>query len=88
MIFYNNLSNIVSGQSFKKARGAGTGNANGPYGPFDPRRIRSESDRVIAMTEGDGQGGMIELFDQAFLKNWAGPEHWKLRRVVKRRKCF
>lgn len=66
-------------------QGEGTGNANGPYGPFDPRRMRTESDRIIAMTEGDGQGGMIELFDQTFLKNWAGPEHWKLRRVVKRR---
>lgn len=77
-----------AGPGGEQGGGAGTGNANGPYGPFDPRRIRSESDRVIAMTEGDGQGGMIELFDQAFLKNWAGPEHWKLRRVVKRRKRF
>lgn len=66
----------------------GAGGANGPYGPFDPRRMRSESDRVIAMTDGDSQGGMIELFDQTFLKNWAGPEFFKLRKSMKRRAYF
>lgn len=57
----------------------------GSYGPYDPRHIRNESDRIIAQTEGDGQGGMIELFDQRTTGNWAGPEHWKLKKTIKRR---
>ncbi|KZT37936.1 barren [Sistotremastrum suecicum HHB10207 ss-3] len=51
---------------------------------FDPRRLPNENDVVMAMTEGDGQGGMFDYFDQTFLKNWAGPEHWKLRKVVRK----
>ncbi|KAH9933294.1 condensin complex subunit 2/barren [Fomitopsis serialis] len=41
-------------------------------------------DLVMAMTEGGEGGLMMDYFDQNFLKNWAGPEHWKLRRVVRR----
>ena len=29
--------------------------------------------------------GMMDYFDPTYLKNWAGPEHWKLRKVVRRR---
>ncbi|EMD38910.1 hypothetical protein CERSUDRAFT_133533, partial [Gelatoporia subvermispora B] len=64
------------------------GPALGPGGfvPFDPRRAPNERDIVMAMTEGDEEGGgmMMDYFDQTFLKNWAGPEHWKLRKVVRR----
>ena len=57
----------------------------GAFAPFDPRRVPNERDLVMAMT-GDGDGdGMMDYFDQNFLKNWAGPEHWKLRKVVRRR---
>ncbi|KAF8682082.1 hypothetical protein AX14_004414 [Amanita brunnescens Koide BX004] len=38
----------------------------------------------MAMTDADGDGGAMDYFDQNFLKNWAGPEHWKLRKVVRR----
>jgi condensin complex subunit 2 len=60
----------------------------GAFVPFDPRRVPNERDLVMAMTgDGDGEdGGMMDYFDQNFLKNWAGPEHWKLRKVVRRRK--
>jgi condensin complex subunit 2 len=54
--------------------------------PFDSRRVPNERDLVMAMTDADGDGGMMDYFDQNFLKNWAGPEHWKLRKVVRRRK--
>ena len=55
--------------------------------PFDPRRLPTERDLIMAMTDGDGDGGgAMDYFDQNFLKNWAGPEHWKLRKVVQRRK--
>ena len=56
-----------------------------PLEPFDPRRVPNERDLVLAMTDADGGGGMMDYFDQNFLKNWAGPEHWKLRRVARRR---
>lgn len=57
--------------------------------PFDPNRAPNERDLVMAMTgDGDETGGgmMMDYFDQTFLKNWAGPEHWKLRKVVRKRK--
>ncbi|KAG6817537.1 hypothetical protein H0H87_007505 [Tephrocybe sp. NHM501043] len=61
----------------------GEGHA-GPFLPFDPRRAPNERDLVMAMTDADGDGGMMDYFDQNFLKNWAGPEHWKLRKVIRR----
>ena len=64
--------------------------APGGFVPFDPRRMPNERDLVMAMTDAEADGGMMDYFDQNFLKNWAGPEHWKLRKVVRRRKliCF
>lgn len=59
----------------------------GAFVPFDLRRVPNERDLVMAMTgDGDGEGGMMDYFDQNFLKNWAGPEHWKLRKIVRRRR--
>lgn len=58
----------------------------GPFMPFDPKRMPNERDLVMAMTEGEEGGIMMDYFDQAFLKNWAGPQHWKLRKVVRKRK--
>ena len=51
--------------------------------PFNSRRMPNEKELVMAMTEEDGSG-MMDYFDQTFLKNWAGPEHWKLRKVVRK----
>jgi condensin complex subunit 2 len=73
--------------------GGGEGDGEQPvpghaFVPFDPRQAPNERDLVMAMTgDGDGEdgGGMMDYFDQNFLKNWAGPEHWKLRKVVRRR---
>lgn len=58
----------------------------GTFEPMDPRRIPNEHDLMMAMTEAGAEGGSLDYFDQSFLKNWAGPEHWKLRKVVRRRK--
>ncbi|KAI0305909.1 condensin complex subunit 2/barren [Multifurca ochricompacta] len=52
--------------------------------PFDPRRAPNERALIMAMTDADGEGGMLDYFDQSVLKNWAGPEHWKLRKAVRR----
>ncbi|KIJ55401.1 hypothetical protein M422DRAFT_24001 [Sphaerobolus stellatus SS14] len=56
----------------------------GAFEPFDPRRVPNERDLVMAMTSDDAEGGMMDYFDQNFLKNWAGPEHWKLRKAVRK----
>ncbi|GAC99668.1 condensin complex subunit 2 [Pseudozyma hubeiensis SY62] len=69
-----------------------TGNVNG-YGPFDPSAGPS-SELVMAMafnpstgmpTDGaDGENGsdLFDYFDRRLMRNWAGPEHWKLSRVA------
>jgi condensin complex subunit 2 len=51
---------------------------------LEPPRIPNERDLIMAMTDADGDGLMLDYFDQNFLKNWAGPEHWKLRKVVRK----
>ncbi|CAG8516652.1 3288_t:CDS:10 [Diversispora eburnea] len=43
--------------------------------------IENENEFVTAMA--NHQNDMFSYFDSAFLRNWAGPEHWKLKRVVK-----
>ncbi|KAG8919223.1 hypothetical protein FRC02_001817 [Tulasnella sp. 418] len=69
-----------------EAFNAGTGEDRvGPLGPvenFDPRRLPNERDLVMAMTE-DGDE-MLDYFDSTVMKNWAGPQHWKLRRAIKK----
>ncbi|KAJ7623469.1 condensin complex subunit 2/barren [Roridomyces roridus] len=50
--------------------------------PFDPRRPPNEL--VMAMTDADAEGGMMDYFDKNLTKNWAGPEHWKMRRPIRR----
>nr|GAT42949.1 predicted protein [Mycena chlorophos] len=70
------------------SNGSGLSAEHGPGGragtvPFDPRRPPNEL--VMAMTDGTGDGGMMDLFDKNFSKNWAGPEHWKMRRVMVRK---
>lgn len=60
----------------------GEGGPSGPYVAFDPRQM--PTNLVVAMADGDG--GALDYFDQNALKNWAGPEHWKLRRVIRKSK--
>lgn len=52
----------------------------GPAEPFDPSRGPSERELVMVMNEGN-QDGVFDYFDTNFTKNWAGPEHWKMRRA-------
>ncbi|TDL23688.1 barren [Rickenella mellea] len=56
----------------------------GAFEPFDPRRAPNERDLIMAMTDANAEGGSLDYFDQTFMKNWAGPEHWKLRKVIRR----
>ena len=55
---------------------------------FDPRRAPNERALVMAMTNADAEEGMLDYFDQSVLRNWAGPEHWKLRKTIRRRSSF
>ena len=59
------------------------GGRPGPYVAFDPRRAQNGRDLILALAETDGNS--LEYFDQTFLKNWAGPEHWKLTKKTIRR---
>jgi condensin complex subunit 2 len=61
------------------------GTEGGQNVAFDPRRAPNERALIMAMTDADGDGGMLDYFDQSVLKNWAGPQHWKLRKAVRRR---
>jgi condensin complex subunit 2 len=65
----------------------GGGGQPGPYVAFDPRQAPNERDLILALAETDGNS--LEYFDQTFLKNWAGPEHWKLtKKVIRRSKAY
>ncbi|GAA6039825.1 hypothetical protein JCM8097_004242 [Rhodosporidiobolus ruineniae] len=69
-------------------QGAG-GYGHGPIAPFDPRHA-GPGEVVLAMQgaeggeEGDREAeGLLEYFDAKVGgggKNWAGPEHWKMKR--------
>lgn len=64
------------------ANGGGASAHDGSYVPFDPRN----ANRELVMT-GDGDEGALAYFDMNLHKNWAGPEHFKLRKPPRRREC-
>ncbi|CAI2189472.1 14825_t:CDS:2 [Funneliformis geosporum] len=41
----------------------------------------TENDFVMAMVSNENE--LFSYFDSAFLRNWAGPEHWKLKKTSK-----
>jgi len=61
--------------------------AGAPLAPFDPRRAPNPTELVMAMADGDGQD-MLDYFDASVIKNWAGPEHWKMRKVIRKGKML
>jgi len=61
------------------------GPGRGTFVPFDPTRGPNERDLIMAMMDPDADGGAMDYFDKNVLKNWAGPEHWKLRKVIRKR---
>ncbi|KAG2042455.1 condensin complex subunit 2/barren [Suillus americanus] len=78
---YGGGENESVGAEGDQRHGLGPG---GAFVPFDPRRAPNERDRVIAITDADGENAMMGYFDKNLMKNWAGPEHWKLRKVVRK----
>ncbi|KPV73018.1 uncharacterized protein RHOBADRAFT_55260 [Rhodotorula graminis WP1] len=72
-----------SGAGAGGAGGGGGGFGFGAVEAFDPRRAADERDLVMAMDAGGGDDGLLfEHFDAKLGRNWAGPEHWKMRRGV------
>jgi len=59
--------------------------AGAPLAPFDPRRAPNPTELVMAMANTGGQD-MLDYFDASVIKNWAGPEHWKMRKVIRKGK--
>ena len=57
----------------------GDENEGGEVGNFE-----ADSDRyavTLARRSGDDQENILSYFDQALQKNWAGPEHWKIKKI-------
>ena len=54
-----------------------------PLALFDPRCAPKPTELVMAMADGGGQD-MLDYFDASVTKNWAGPEHWKMRKVIRK----
>jgi condensin complex subunit 2 len=54
----------------------------GEHVPFDGRRQGGEL--VMALAGGEDGEGMFDYFDKGFSQNWAGAEHWKLRKVTRK----
>ncbi|CAG8467834.1 1688_t:CDS:2 [Dentiscutata erythropus] len=74
--------NFLSGEE----GGGGDEDDDGISGVFEgfdsgPRERITEKDYVMAMA--NNTNDTFQYFDSAFLRNWAGPEHWKLKRVVR-----
>ncbi|KAG2218606.1 hypothetical protein INT45_013914 [Circinella minor] len=65
--------------------GRGRKNDNENQSDDENENPLQETDFMSAMTGGDGSD-MFSYFDSTFGKNWAGPEHWKLRRPISKGK--
>jgi hypothetical protein len=57
---------------------------SGQVEDFDPRRPQGERDLVVSMDDKGDQS--FDFFDASSTKNWAGPDHWKMRRPMNLRK--
>lgn len=61
------------------------GPGRGTFVPFDPTRGPNERELLMAMMDPDAEGGAMDYFDKTVLKNWAGPEHWKMKKAIRKR---
>jgi condensin complex subunit 2 len=66
--------------------GEGEGHVMGPEVAFDPRHEPQQRELLLAMNADDE--GAMDYFDSKFRKNWAGPQHWKLQRTIRKREFF
>ncbi|KAF9730543.1 hypothetical protein PMIN04_009971 [Paraphaeosphaeria minitans] len=65
------VHNIEAGEGDEEGGEAGDGelNADGPYTLTHGQKPGQEQENILS------------YFDEALKKNWAGPEHWRIRRV-------
>lgn len=49
----------------------------GEVGGFDSNNARYG----VTMSQGNDHENILSYFDQALQKNWAGPEHWRIRKI-------
>lgn len=64
---------------FEEGVGEDQGEGNG-VGDFDPESNQYTVSLHHKKTEG-GHEDILSYFDNALKKNWAGPEHWRIRRI-------
>ena len=58
------------------------GGAGGEYNDFDPNRGPGGT---LTMAEAGPGKLMFDIFDETVKRNWAGPEHWKMRKPARKR---
>ncbi|PNS20500.1 Condensin complex subunit 2 [Sphaceloma murrayae] len=66
-------------ESFNPSEEGDGSNEDGPIGGFD-NASKSYGVTLVHRAQ-DEQANILSYFDSALAKNWAGPEHWKIRRV-------
>lgn len=77
----------VAADADNQIDGGMPGPGRGTFVPFDPTRGPNGRDFLVAMVDSEADGGTIDYFDKNVLKNWAGPEHWDSRKVIRKRGC-
>lgn len=86
--FFSDLHNGNNDDGGNDGFGAGVGddgddNGGLGQGRVEPFRIgNAGGERDLVMTMAANGEQMFDHFDAALMKNWAGPEHWKMRRVA------
>lgn len=66
------------------AAAGANGHALGAMQRFDPRLNIDQREVVIGMGGDEGEKQVFSYFDSQLAKNWAGPEHWKMRKTIRR----
>lgn len=69
---------VQDGQ-FNEGAGEGQGDGSG-VGVFDPQGNQHLPKLQYGMSDG-GHDNILSYFDNALQKSWAGPEHWRIRRI-------
>lgn len=72
------------GEMIIDAAEAAHGAQYGAVQRFDPRMAPDDREVVIGMGGEEGDKKVFSYFDTNMSKNWAGPEHWKMRRTIRR----
>ncbi|KAH7105899.1 barren [Auriculariales sp. MPI-PUGE-AT-0066] len=75
-------NSFADGDQENTCEGPSEGAGASTFQSFDPRSMPNEREFMVAMA--DNEQSMVDYFDPSFLKNWAGPEHWKVRRNFRR----